>query len=329
MFVNRFLGSARSRRDRPPVRWCLGLAAALVLAHANAVPAQPGQECLGNDPNWIFCTGFEEGNLDLWDDYDGNPPTTNTLMTDPGPFDRPGNHVVRLRVPAGSGGADLIKELPGGHSRLYARWYIKWEPGYDFNAPNHGSGLFAGNRDLMGAGSGYRPDGTDEFIANVEPNPAAHRLNFYTYYPGMYQDCADPEGNCWGDSFPCLNDDGQSYCTNPAHRPPPLPPVLQTGRWYCVEMLLDGGTPTPSATGADGVLNLWLDGVEYGPWNGLWMRSTPDLTISVLWLDLWHHGAHSVEGVMLDEVVVSTARIGTASVPAEKKSWGSIKALHR
>ncbi len=298
---------------------------------AGSVPAargQANQPCLGNDENWVFCTGFEEGNLDLWDDYDGNPTETNTLMAHPGPFGRPDNTVMRLRAPAGRGGADLVKELPGSYDRLYARWYVMWEPGYDFNALGHGSGLVAGGRAAMG-NSGFRPDGTDRFITTVEPNTSEHRLFCYTYYPSMYQDCTDPEGSCWGDAFPCLYDDGQSYCTKPQHRPGTLPPVMETGRWYAVEVMLDGGTPTADATGADGILNLWIDDVEIGPWEGLWLRSTPDLKLDILWMQLWHHGDHSVAGILLDEIVVSTERIGSVSVPAESRSFGSVKSLYR
>jgi hypothetical protein len=294
----------------------------------SVVLSQTEMSCLGNDENWVFCTGFEEGNLDLWDDYDGNPPETNTLLNHPGPFGRPGNTVMRLRAPEGRGGADLVKVLPETYDRLYARWYVMWEPGYDFNALGHGSGLFAGERDLMG-NSGYRPDGTDRFLATLEPRIDEHRLNFYAYYPGMYQDCVDPDGSCWGDSFPCLNDNGESYCTEPQHRPGPLPPVLETGRWYNLEMLLDGGTPSIDGSVSDGILNLWIDGVEYGPWDDLWFRSTPDLKISILNLRLWHHGEHSVEGLLLDEVVLSTQRIGNAPVPTSQESLGSVKGQYR
>ncbi|MEN8007545.1 MAG: hypothetical protein ABFS42_11050 [Candidatus Krumholzibacteriota bacterium] len=290
--------------------------------------SQDAPTCLGNDENWVFCTGFEEGNLDLWDDYDGNPPETNTLVPHPGPFGREGNTVMRLRAPEGRGGADLVKVLPGTFDRLYARWYVMWEPGYDFNAKGHGSGLFAGDRDLMG-NSGYRPDGTNRFLASLEPHATEHRLNFYAYYPGMYQDCVDPEGSCWGDSFPCLDDNGETFCTEPQHRPGPLPPVLETGRWYNVEMLMDGGTPSPDGSVADGILDLWIDGMEYGPWDDLWYRSTSELKLSILYLRLWHHGEHSVEGILLDEVAVSTERIGTATVPAQAGSWGSVKGMYR
>lgn len=295
---------------------------------ATGTLAQSDQACLGNDENWVFCTGFEEGNLDLWDDYDGNPSSTNTLMSHPGPFGKEDNHVMRFRAPEGRGGADLVKVLPETNGRFYARWYVMYEPGYDFNAQGHGSGLFAGDRNLMGY-SGYQPDGTDRFQATLEPHTTEHRYNFYAYYPGMYQDCVDPDGSCWGDSFPCLHDGGKAYCTDPDHRPGPLPPVMETGRWYNIEMLLDGGTPTPDGTSADGILTLWIDGVEYGPWENLWFRSTADLQITILYLRLWHHGEHSVEGIMIDEVVVSKERIGANRVPNESTSWGSLKSNYR
>ncbi len=305
------------------------VALATALAWAAAAPAQV-DECADPGPGWIFCSGFEEGDLSVWDDYDGNPPSTNLVMPLPGPRDLAGNHVMRLRVPPGTGGADLVKVLPGTYDRLYARWYVQWEPGYDFTAPNHGGGLMAGDRSLL-ARSGLRPDGTNRFIATLEPNTANRRLNAYAYYRGMYQDCADPDGACWGDRFPCLADEGQVRCTKPAHRDPPLPPQLETGRWYCIEMLLDGGTPTADGALADGVLDIWIDGEQLGPWDDLWLRTTPELRIGILWLNLYHHAAHSVEGLYLDNVVVSTEPIGClgTGTPGEGATWGGTKSRYR
>jgi hypothetical protein len=269
----------------------------------------PLNECDAMQPAWVFCSGFEEGSKDIWDDYDGNPDETNLLMEDPGPFGNPGNHVMRLRVPPGRGGADLVKVLPGTYDRAYARWYVLWEPGYDFNAPNHGGGLHAGSRDLLGR-SDYRPEGDDWFGAWIEPMTDLHVLNAYSYYRGMYMDCADPYGSCWGDHFPCMIDEGEVYCEKPQHRETVMPPVLEAGRWYCIEMMMDGGTPVTEETGADGRLDFWVDGLEIGPWTDLWLRTTPNLMIGILWLSLFHHEEHSVEGQMLDNVVVSTERIG-------------------
>lgn len=255
----------------------------------------------------IFCSGFEEGNKSIWDDYDGNPDSTNLLMSHPGPLNHSGNHVMRLRVPAGEGNSDLVKVLPNQHDRLYARWYQLWETGFDFNAGNHGSGLHGGDRSLLGR-SHFRPDGTDRFSAWIEP--LTRRLNVYTYYRGMYQDCVDPNGSCWGDHFPCFVDEGSSICEKPQHRETVMPPQLEHNRWYCLELMLDAGTPVQRDQDANGMMSMAIDGVSYGTWNDLWFRTTPNLKISILWLNLYHHGQHSVPGVMFDNVVVATEPIG-------------------
>jgi len=297
-------------------------------AHKKGEQGLSVDECAEMQPNWVFCNCFEDGNLEIWDDYDGNPPETNLLMADPGPLDQFGNHVLRLRAPPGGGTADLVKELPDTYDRLYARWYVKWEEGYDFNARNHGSGLFAGERNLMGR-SGYRPDGSDRFISLLDVGRTTHHMAAYTYYRGMYQDCVNPDGACWGDNFPCTVDEGEVFCEKPQHRETVMPPVMESGRWYCIEMMIDAGTPVDSDLDADGILNWWIDGIEIGPWTDLWFRTTPELKIRILWLSLFHHGDHSLEGIMIDNVVVSTSRIGfiaeNPDTPVEPGSWGSLK----
>jgi hypothetical protein len=249
----------------------------------------------------VFCSGFEEGNKSIWDDYDGNPDSTNLLMADPGPCNRAGNSVMRLRVPPGRGGSDLVKVLPGSYDKLYARWYQRWEPGYNFSAPNHGGGLHAGDRNFLGQ-SDIRPTGADWFTSWIEPlytgtDAQNGRAELYSYYRGMNQHCGSP---CWGDSFP-----------TPAQRTTIVPPKYEAGKWYCIEMMLDGGTPVSTQAAANGVQTFWIDDVQYGPWTNLWHRTTANLKINILWLSLFHHdSSHSTEGIMLDDVVVSTARIG-------------------
>jgi hypothetical protein len=44
--------------------------------------------------------------------------------------------------------------------------------------------------------------------------------------------------------------------------------------------------------------------VSKGEWNVL------PLQLHILWLSLFHHASHSVEGIMLDNVVISTQPIG-------------------
>jgi hypothetical protein len=279
---------------------------ATVALYSTDSRAAPGPEAICSQANTVFCSGFEEGNFSIFDDYDGNPSPWNTLRADPGPFNLPDNHIARFRVEAGNNATDLVKILSAPQDKIYMRWYQRWEPGYDLTALNHGGGPHAGDRNLMGR-SGNRPTGADWFSAWLEP--VNGRLSLYTYYRGMYQDCVDPNGQCWGDRFPCFLDEG-SYCEKPAHRETVMPPLVQTNKWYCLEVMMDGGTPSSTDAQANGSMNLWIDGTEYGPFNNLWFRTTPNLKISVVALSVFHHGAHSVEGTEYDNLVVSKTRIG-------------------
>jgi hypothetical protein len=200
-----------------------------------------------------------------------------------------------------------VKILPSSYDKLYARWYQKWEADYDFSVLNHGGGFHAGDRNLMGQ-SDRRPDGTDWFSSWFEPD-AGHaatqngRGKFYSYYRGMYQQCPGqtpgPQAGCWGDSFP-----------TPQERAYIQPPQYQPNRWYCIEIMLDAGTPVASQAQANGSQTFWVDGVQYGPWTNMWFRTSPNLKIGILWLSLFHHDTHSVGGTIFDDVVVSTTRVG-------------------
>jgi hypothetical protein len=270
---------------------------------------------LESSSNIVFQSGFEEGNKSIWDDYDGNPDTENKIISDPGPFSKAGNHVMRFAVPSGKrGGSDLMKILPSQYDSLYVRWYIKYETGFNFNAPNHGGGLFAGSRNYLGQ-SDYRPNGNDFALSTIEYNKSLHTSQIYAYYRGMYQDCANPQGSCWGDVFPCTSDNGKTYCTKVQHKDPPLPPKLSAGKWYRVEMKFKMGTPSIDGSIHDGEIALWIDGINYGQWNDLWIRTTSDLKINILWLSLFHHdGTHSDAGILIDEVAVSTGQIGCTEI---------------
>ena len=92
---------------------------------------------------------------------------------------------------------------------------------------------------------------------------------------------------------------------------------MQVNRWYCLEVMLDGGTPTPTQTGASGAQSFWVDGVEYGPWTDLWHRTTATgMNVNLLSLSMYYHSTHADVGVRYDDVVVSTSRIGCAGASA-------------
>jgi len=276
-------------------------------------------ECANPPVGTVFCEDFEGINpKSHFDDYDGNPDTENLVVTDNGPSADPANKEVRLRVPTGQGGgSDLIKVLPGSYDKLYARWYFKYEPGFNFNAGNHGGGLAAGDRNLIGQ-SGIRPTGDDwaGFFMQYNPGTPYNVAPYaYSYYRGMYQDCSDPNGGCYGDSLPCVFDSGASYCTKPQDRPAVTLPTLVAGKWYCYEQLVDMGTASTNGTGATGRLTQWMDGSIISDNSNLWLRTTSSLKLQNLWLSLYFgDGTHSTVGELIDNVVVSTQRVGCGSI---------------
>ena len=284
--------------------------ALLLCTTVPAVAAVAQKECANPPPGTVFCMDFEGVNpKSNFDDYDGNADTENQVITDNGPANSPSNKAIRLRVPAGQrGGSDLVKVLSASYDKLYARWYFQYESGFNFNANNHGGGLTAGSRDFIGV-SGNRPTGSDFAYFTIQYlNPSA--ISFaYSYYRGMYQDCANPSGQCWGDSLPCVY--GATYCTKSQHLPPSTLPTIQSGQWYCVEEMIDMGTPNATSANPDGRFSLWLNEQLLGDYRDLWIRTDASLKIQNLWLSLFHHdGTHSAVGEMIDNVVVSTQRVG-------------------
>ena len=194
----------------------------------------------------VFCSGFEEGSKNVWSDADGNPDSTNPILVDPGPFDRTGNHVMKL-----TSNADLLKLLPQSYDKLYVRWYVRWEGGIALRG-----GLYGGGRDVVGIDNS-RPKGDDWFAVLVRGRVSGDAIELGAQYPGMTQNCPNPASDCTADIFA-----------------PDPKPVVESNRWYCLAMELDAGTPTPSASGASGAADYWVDGVEAGPFGGLWLRSS-------------------------------------------------------
>lgn len=292
---------------------------ALVSAHEHASAAG----CDQRPAEWVFCEDFEKGDLSAWDSDTRTLSEVRALLAEKGPSGVAGNHVFRLRVPAGRGGTGLNKTFtPSEYDVLYARWYIAYEAGFDFSARNHGHGLHAGDRWKKGV-SGNRPAGNDWFTAQVDFEPSSGssppRSYIYSYYRGMKMDCSDPNGSCWGDHIPCMI--ASSYCNRaPALRVRTYPPPLEHERWYCIELMVDAGDAVASESAANGAMNLWVDGVEIGPWTNMWLRTSSSVRLNHFWLGLFHHDErHSVEGVKYDDVVVSTQRIGCGQAPVRPR----------
>jgi hypothetical protein len=283
-------------------------------------------ECASPPAGTIYCADFEEASdaarRAKWDDYDGA--TDVVFATDSGPSQDGANTVARFL--AGSGqpyGADLVKVLPAAYDKLYLRYYQFFDAGYSTTWGGHGGGLTAGNRNNIGM-SGSRPDGTDYADFSIEVSTAGHTRS-YNYSRGMYQDCSNPVGSCYGDSFPCDYDSGGSYCTKTHHikHSSVSWPTFSTVTWRCVEQMIDmGGISASSLDGTDpnGRYQIWIDGVPLGDYEDLWLRTSTGLKLQHLYM-AWRNTSgtsHGSVGQRFDNIVVSTQRVGCGTGTTDK-----------
>jgi hypothetical protein len=94
-----------------------------------------------------------------------------------------------------------------------------------------------------------------------------------------------------------------------------------TGTWYCFEMKIKLGKSSSNGTGSDGELAFWVNGISCGAWHELWMRTTEQLKLSILWISLYHHDVtHSTSGVLIDNVTVSTGPIEGSDISGVETS---------
>src|SRR6185503_924782 len=149
-----------------------------------------------------------------------------------------GNNAIQFMPKSGvSDHTSIYKSFPPSQL-MWARWYTKYNTGFNFSNLNHGSGFSAGDINKIGS-SGNRPAGDATGFASfwTEYHPATAKFFTYSYYHGMYQDCPGA-GSCFGDSFPCVYDGSGSanYCTKDWHRPiggMTAVPTPIANRWYC------------------------------------------------------------------------------------------------
>lgn len=259
-------------------------------------------ECVAQpQEGWAYCNGFEKG-LGTWDDRDTNPGATTAIISDPGPFDLEQNNVVRLAVSANARLADLVKVVEPPRSTIFLRWYAKWENNFPFDAVATRVGLF-GALASLGADSAFGASVVPYAQSTVSADTFGLRLT----YPG--------NPNCLAD---------QSSCT--AEMLPPLgtaPPELTTNQWYCIELMVDMGTPRGDQTEVsevepDGVVNFWVAGLQRGPRTGLWLRRDAAEGIGAVWFQAYRPDAENADssaGVLIDNVVLSDTRVGCRPTP--------------
>jgi len=254
----------------------------------------------------ILSEDFESGALgDRWERYKEDP-VLGGFEKRP-KYVHSGKKSYRLTAPAYKGEQQILKGhafkqsdtwlriwfLPG-YDRVYIRWYAKFAEDFDQGKNMHWFQIWAcrsdAPRSVLG-GAGRKPDGTDRFIANVEPYRVEGvsrpgQVRFYTYWPDMKQ---SRDGYYWGNHF---------Y--------PEQPFVIERGRWYCFEMMVKCNEPGEK----DGEQALWINGKEIMRVDGIRWRETGTLKLNMLIAGLYIHYCEHDCTYWLDDLVISTDYVG-------------------
>jgi len=216
-------------QPQPPRREGAGLAA-----------KYPGDSGIEKDPTVIFVESFEEPSLDAmtrrWENV--SHPEIMSLAADVPPGSSGKQSLLMAHVGGTGNGGHLYRRLPKGLDRVYARFYVKFDPEC---APIHHFGTCIGGNNpatrwpMVSAGN--RTAGDKSFWAGIEPFGESWRWDFYTYWCEMRG--SPPRGQTWGNSF--VHD-------------PELKAVR--GRWTCVEMMMKMN----DVGDTNGEMALWIDG---------------------------------------------------------------------
>ncbi len=305
--VTRQPGTAAPRGVRPSS----GAAVSDAAAVSGLAAKYPGDAGIANDPDVLFADNFESGDMKKWDQ-----PRGRVVMAEDKP--NSGRWCVQMPMERGKNhGGDAIKWFMPGADAVYARFYVKFSPDYQYN--HHFVWLGANQRTNKWSAfgkAGLKPDGT-YYSTGMEPwfawgrNPPPGEVNLYTYYLEMEPD--RKMDKYWGNGF-FPPGPGKGTAAGAARVIPPL------NQWQCWEFMIQANT---AADKSDGNQAIWVDGKLAGEFTGIRWRNDLDLKVNCLWLE--HYGYDEgdptkqywkdSQSVWFDDVVVARRYIGPIEIP--------------
>ncbi len=293
----------------------LGLSGVVNVARGQASIAAkyPGDVGIEKDPEVLFAENFETGDLKKWDQVRGG-----VALTEEKPHG--GHQCVRMTMERGRNtGGDTIKWFLPGADTVYARFYVRFSPDYQYC--HHFVWLGANERTNRWSAfgkAGLKPDGT-YYSSGMEPwfawgrNPPPGEVSLYTYFLDMEPD--RKMNKYWGNGF-FPPGPGKGKETGPKRVIPAL------GQWQCWEFMIQANSAPDKA---DGKQAMWVDGKLAGEFTGIRWRSDMDLKVNCLWLE--HYGYDdsdptrefwkTKQSVWFDDVVVARNYVGP-QVPSTK-----------
>lgn len=239
----------------------------------------------------LFFGGFEAQPWpSVWGmDWGPEPAANSSVVSGSETLD---GHSLRVKYSQGSfsGGAcqflsDFSKLSIPVQESLYLRYYVRFDPGFDFVKGGKLPGLAGG----AGNTGGHKPNGKDGWSARVMWR-ADGKIVQYVYYPdqpGVYgEDFAWDYGGC--------------------------PRYFKPGKWHCVETFVQMNTPGKK----DGIIRSWLDGDKALEITGLRFRDIPEIKIDKLEFETFFGGGDSSWATprdqfsMFDNLVIAKSYIG-------------------
>jgi len=249
------------------------------------------EPALKNRSDVLFFGGFEaQPWTSVWGiDWGPEPAGNSSLVQGPEALD---GHSLRVKYSQGSfsGGAcqfltDFSKLSVPAQESLYLRYYLRFDPGFDFMKGGKLPGLAGGK----GNTGGHKPNGRDGWSARIMWRPDG-KIVQYVYHP-------DQPGE-YGEDFPW----DYGGC----------PRFFKPGQWHCVETFVKMNTPGQK----DGVIISWLDGDKALEITNLRFRDIPDIKIDKLEFETFFGGGDASWATprdqysMFDNVVIAKNYIG-------------------
>jgi predicted amidohydrolase len=296
----------------------------------------PGDRGIEKDARVIFVEDFEETSAEAlkprWDNI--SHPEIMSLTGDIPTGSAGKQSLLMTHVGGGGNGGHLYRRLPKGSDRVFARFYVKFDP--DCFPIHHFGTCIGGNNPPSQwpmVSAGVRNDGAKSFWTGIEPFGQNWTWDYYTYWCEMRG--SPPRGQTWGNTF--VRDPGLK---------------VERGRWICVEVMVK----VNDVGDTNGEMALWLDGrpishlgkgfprgkwvydkfnpgqggdsVRWSdakggpenfqttaggaPFDGFRWRTVKELNVNFLWAYLYITDAPKghVSKVWFDDIVVATEYIG-------------------
>ncbi|MEK6945230.1 MAG: dockerin type I repeat-containing protein [Nanoarchaeota archaeon] len=261
-------------------------------------------------PEWIFCDDFENGNLARWD-VTGVKNTINSNSQNI----LDGNHSLQIMINTVGDGGDVMEEwfLPG-YDEIYARFYVKFQPGFqNLRSDGNGMHLFGIAGNMPYGNSGTVPTGFDRFTTAVDPDHTDGSgtlmpFTFYSYFPEMV--------GIWGNVF---------------RQTTPQTPLVG-GQWQLVEARVKVNTVEVNNIGLhDGLQELYINNtLKISVQNMSW-RNTTNLKLNVIVFIPYMPNTIGTQYIYVDNLVVSRSPIGplasTSSIFPDVNSDGKVNII--